>query len=210
MWCAGRVGPLKRRLDTPSASRTESGNAHQHHVSRGQSRLQDQFDSRRISDRIEEKLTRTEFTPSDKSFIESVPYFFFATADAEGRPIAPTKAACPASYASPDRLNLLFLIMTAMECLESWQCPHQSQCRIIVHRHAWQTTAAACQWPCDPKQSRPAPGRHRRRSTHRSGRCAGNFSELSALYSHYAADRTLDLRAEIRLRGAGTGVEGFR
>jgi len=43
----------------------------------GNRRLQDQFDSRRNSDRIEEKLTRTEFTPSDKSFIESVPYFFF-------------------------------------------------------------------------------------------------------------------------------------
>ena len=50
----------------------------------GNRRLQDQFDSRRISDRVEEKLTRTEFTLSDKSFIESVPYFFFATADARG------------------------------------------------------------------------------------------------------------------------------
>src|SRR5712671_5287751 len=52
----------------------------------GNRRLQDQFDSRRISDRLEEKLTRTQFTPNDKVFIESVPYFFLATADAEGRP----------------------------------------------------------------------------------------------------------------------------
>ena len=61
----------------------------------GNRRLQDQFDSRRISDRIEENLTRTEFTPSDKSFIESVPYFFFATADAEGRPDCSYKGGMP-------------------------------------------------------------------------------------------------------------------
>jgi predicted pyridoxine 5'-phosphate oxidase superfamily flavin-nucleotide-binding protein len=52
----------------------------------GNRRLQDEFDSRRISDRLEEKLTRTAFTPDDKAFIESVIYFFLATADAEGRP----------------------------------------------------------------------------------------------------------------------------
>jgi predicted pyridoxine 5'-phosphate oxidase superfamily flavin-nucleotide-binding protein len=52
----------------------------------GNRRLQDQFDSRRISDRLEEKLTRTAFTADDRAFIESVIYFFIATADAEGRP----------------------------------------------------------------------------------------------------------------------------
>jgi hypothetical protein len=35
----------------------------------GNRRLQDRFDSRRISDRLEEKLTRTQFTPDDKTFI---------------------------------------------------------------------------------------------------------------------------------------------
>ena len=52
----------------------------------GNRQLQDQFDSRRISDRLEEKLTRTAFTPDDKAFIESAIYFFMSTADAEGRP----------------------------------------------------------------------------------------------------------------------------
>src|ERR1700694_48850 len=51
----------------------------------GNRRLQDQFDSRRISDRLE-KFTRIQFTPDDRAFIESSPYFFLATADAEGRP----------------------------------------------------------------------------------------------------------------------------
>jgi hypothetical protein len=50
----------------------------------GNRRLQDQFDSRRISDRLEEKLTRTQFTPDDRTLIESLPYFFLATTDAGG------------------------------------------------------------------------------------------------------------------------------
>jgi len=61
----------------------------------GNRRLQDQFDSRRISDRLEEKLTRTQFTPEDKSFIESTPHFFLATADAEGRPDCSFKGGMP-------------------------------------------------------------------------------------------------------------------
>jgi len=52
----------------------------------GNRRLQDTFESRRIADRLEEKLARTEFTKDDKAFIEGTMYFFLATADAEGRP----------------------------------------------------------------------------------------------------------------------------
>ena len=52
----------------------------------GNRQLQDRFDSRRISDRLEEKLTRKEFTADDKTFIEGLPYFFLATSDDQGRP----------------------------------------------------------------------------------------------------------------------------
>ena len=61
----------------------------------GNRRLQDRFDSRRISDRLEEKLTRTQFTAAEKSFIESLPYFFLATADSEGRPDCSFKGGPP-------------------------------------------------------------------------------------------------------------------
>jgi predicted pyridoxine 5'-phosphate oxidase superfamily flavin-nucleotide-binding protein len=61
----------------------------------GNRRLQDQFDSRRISDRLEEKLTRNVFTDDDKGFIESAVYFFLATADAEGRPDCSFKGGMP-------------------------------------------------------------------------------------------------------------------
>lgn len=61
----------------------------------GNRRLQDEFDSRRIADRLEEKLTRTAFTADDKAFIEGAIYFFIATADADGRPDCSFKAGMP-------------------------------------------------------------------------------------------------------------------
>jgi predicted pyridoxine 5'-phosphate oxidase superfamily flavin-nucleotide-binding protein len=61
----------------------------------GNRRLQDRFGSRRIADRLEEKLTRTKFTLDDKRFIESLPYFFLATADASGRPDCSFKGGAP-------------------------------------------------------------------------------------------------------------------
>jgi predicted pyridoxine 5'-phosphate oxidase superfamily flavin-nucleotide-binding protein len=61
----------------------------------GNRQLQDRFESRRISDRLEEKLAHTEFTADDKAFIEALPYFFLATADAEGRPDSSFKGGEP-------------------------------------------------------------------------------------------------------------------
>jgi len=61
----------------------------------GNRQLQDAFDSRRISDRLEEKLTRTAFSPDDRTFIESAPYFFLATADRDGRPDCSFKGGMP-------------------------------------------------------------------------------------------------------------------
>jgi hypothetical protein len=61
----------------------------------GNRQLQDQFGSRALADRLEEKLARSEFTDDDKAFIESLPYFFLATADAEGRPDCSFKGGVP-------------------------------------------------------------------------------------------------------------------
>jgi predicted pyridoxine 5'-phosphate oxidase superfamily flavin-nucleotide-binding protein len=61
----------------------------------GNRRLQDQFSSRQISDRLEEKLTRTAFTADDRTYLESAEYFFIATADAEGRPDCSFKGGPP-------------------------------------------------------------------------------------------------------------------
>ena len=61
----------------------------------GNRRLQDAFDSRHIADRLEEKLTRTEFNADDRTFIESAVYFFLASADAQGRPDCSFKGGAP-------------------------------------------------------------------------------------------------------------------
>jgi predicted pyridoxine 5'-phosphate oxidase superfamily flavin-nucleotide-binding protein len=61
----------------------------------GNRHLQDQFESRRIADRLEEKLTRVVFTEDDKAFIEGALYFFLATADAQGRPDCSFKGGMP-------------------------------------------------------------------------------------------------------------------
>jgi len=61
----------------------------------GNRQLQDRFESRRISDRLEERLAHTEFTDDDKAFIEALPYFFLATADAQGRPDSSFKGGEP-------------------------------------------------------------------------------------------------------------------
>jgi predicted pyridoxine 5'-phosphate oxidase superfamily flavin-nucleotide-binding protein len=61
----------------------------------GNRQLQDQFGSRGLADRLEDKLARTEFTADDKTFIETLPYFFLATADAKGRPDCSFKGGMP-------------------------------------------------------------------------------------------------------------------
>jgi hypothetical protein len=52
----------------------------------GMRALQDRFDSRRLADRLDERLGRVAFTPEDRGFIETRTMFFLATADARGRP----------------------------------------------------------------------------------------------------------------------------
>src|SRR5262245_24858449 len=61
----------------------------------GRRRLQDEFESRRIADRLAQVTLRTAFTDDDKAFIESVPFFFLATADPDGRPDCSFKGGMP-------------------------------------------------------------------------------------------------------------------
>ena len=61
----------------------------------GNRALQDEFDSRRLADRLEEKLSRAAFRDDDKKFVESCSYFFIATADSAGRPDCSFKGGAP-------------------------------------------------------------------------------------------------------------------
>ncbi len=53
---------------------------------RGSRELQDRFDTRRLADRIEQRLVVDHIGDSDKAFIESLDMFFLATTDEEGQP----------------------------------------------------------------------------------------------------------------------------
>jgi uncharacterized protein len=57
--------------------------------------LQDRFDTRRLADRLDEKLARVAFTADDRQFIESRQLFFLATADTQGRPDCSFKGGAP-------------------------------------------------------------------------------------------------------------------
>ena len=49
----------------------------------GMRELQDRYEGRAVADRIEDLRMHTTFTDEDRQFIESVPFFFLATASAE-------------------------------------------------------------------------------------------------------------------------------
>lgn len=72
----------------------------------GNRELQDRFGSRALADRLHEKLGRDRFTDEDRDFIESSPFFFLATADAEGRPDCSFKGGEPGfvRVVAPDAL----------------------------------------------------------------------------------------------------------
>ena len=57
--------------------------------------LQDRYDTRRLADRLDEKLGRTTFTAEDRQFIESRQLFFLASADEHGRPDCSYKGGDP-------------------------------------------------------------------------------------------------------------------
>jgi predicted pyridoxine 5'-phosphate oxidase superfamily flavin-nucleotide-binding protein len=61
----------------------------------GNRALQARFGSTALADRLLQVTHRTAFTDADKAFIESVPFFFLATADSEGRPDCSFKGGAP-------------------------------------------------------------------------------------------------------------------
>ena len=74
----------------------------------GNRRLQDQFDTRRLADRIEERLAHDVFGVDDRAFIESRDMFFLATADEHGMPQCSYKGGDPGFVRVVDERTLAF------------------------------------------------------------------------------------------------------
>ena len=176
----------------------------------GNRQLQDRFDSRRISDRLEEKLTRTKFNDDDKAFIEALPYFFLATADAEGRPDCSFKGGPPgfvrvtgpSELAFPDydgngMFKSLGNIVVNAEIGLLFIAMHGKPRRLRVNGQRQR------------ERERSAAVGDRRRAADRTRHRARDLSELSALYPDHGVGRAVNLRAARRRGAAGAEMEGL-
>lgn len=70
--------------------------------------LQDQFDTRRLADRLDESLLHDFLTPSEKDFIEARDMFFLATVDQHGRANCSYKGGNPGFVRVPDEHTVAF------------------------------------------------------------------------------------------------------
>ncbi|MDO9485124.1 MAG: pyridoxamine 5'-phosphate oxidase family protein [Actinomycetota bacterium] len=70
--------------------------------------LQDRFDTRRLADRIEERLVHDRLTPDDIAYVEARDMFFLATADEHGRPNCSYKGGDPGFVRGIDEHTLVF------------------------------------------------------------------------------------------------------
>jgi predicted pyridoxine 5'-phosphate oxidase superfamily flavin-nucleotide-binding protein len=61
----------------------------------GHRALQDQHDTRRLADRLEEITYHQTFSDGDRAMIEAAPFFLLGTADGEGRPDVSYKGGMP-------------------------------------------------------------------------------------------------------------------
>jgi predicted pyridoxine 5'-phosphate oxidase superfamily flavin-nucleotide-binding protein len=74
----------------------------------GHRRLQAQFDTQRLADRIEQRLFRTALTDEDKAFVERLDLFFLATVNSKGEPSCSYKGGDPGFVRVLDPYTLVF------------------------------------------------------------------------------------------------------
>ncbi|MBV8280631.1 MAG: pyridoxamine 5'-phosphate oxidase family protein, partial [Candidatus Eremiobacteraeota bacterium] len=70
--------------------------------------FQDRFDTRRLADRLEERLVLRAIDDEDRRFIESRDMFFLATVDDEGRPNCSYKGGDPGFVRVVDERTIAF------------------------------------------------------------------------------------------------------
>jgi predicted pyridoxine 5'-phosphate oxidase superfamily flavin-nucleotide-binding protein len=70
--------------------------------------LQDQFDTRRLADRLADVKVHDRFTPEDRAFLERQDMFFLATVDSMGQPTCSYKGGDPGFVTIVDDSTLAF------------------------------------------------------------------------------------------------------
>lgn len=86
----------------------------------GMRRLQDARDTRRLADRLEETIVRSDFSAEDKAFIRGCAMFFVATADAHGHPDCSYKGGLPGFVRILDDRTLAFPDYDGNGMYRSW------------------------------------------------------------------------------------------
>jgi uncharacterized protein len=79
-----------------------------HTFHEGSRHLQDRFDTRRLADRIDERLMRSTIGDDERAFIERMDMLFLATADADGQPQCSYKGGDPGFVRVLDERTLAF------------------------------------------------------------------------------------------------------
>jgi predicted pyridoxine 5'-phosphate oxidase superfamily flavin-nucleotide-binding protein len=74
----------------------------------GSRELQDRFQARPLADRMVERIVHDTFSADDRAFIERLPLFFLATADAQGRPDCSYKGGLPGFVRVIDERTVVF------------------------------------------------------------------------------------------------------
>jgi predicted pyridoxine 5'-phosphate oxidase superfamily flavin-nucleotide-binding protein len=75
---------------------------------KGHRKLQDQFDTRRMADRLDEAIVRDRFDDEDAAFIQSLDMFFLATVDDRGYSTCSYKGGTPGFVRVVDSRTLAF------------------------------------------------------------------------------------------------------
>src|SRR5690606_32986743 len=70
--------------------------------------MQEQFDSVRLADRLEQVKVHAQFTESDRAFIHAQEMFFFATVSPDGQPSCSYKGGAPGFVRVVDDATLVF------------------------------------------------------------------------------------------------------
>src|SRR5256885_13389370 len=74
----------------------------------GNRQMQDRFDTRRLADRLDEKIVKDVIEANDRQFMERMDMFFLATADEHGRPNCSYKGGEPGFVRVVDEHTIAF------------------------------------------------------------------------------------------------------
>ena len=169
--------------------------------------LQDRYDTRRLADRINERLVDDEIDDEDKEFIESCDMLFIATADAEGRPNCSYKGGDPGfvrgARRAHDRVPVLRRQRHVPDVRER---ARQPECRAVVHL-VRAPAAAATERRRVVARGAPAAGGVSRGAVRRRGQGPRGVPQLPALHPSLRAGRALEVRAQVRVRDTRPGLE---